>query len=60
MTRLNSLTIEVNQRTGSVTLRMQRRTEWGRVDSFQFTLPRDTFERALEDADVVVPWRAVL
>lgn len=56
-TRHNRLTVTING-NDTVTLRMQRRPAgWGPIDTFQFTLTRRTFERALADADMTVPWQ---
>lgn len=55
-TRLNRMTVHVNG-IDTVTLKMVRRSDWGPTETFQFTLPRRTFERALKDAQITVPWQ---
>jgi hypothetical protein len=53
------LAITVDRRRQTVRVVIVWRGRWGIHDRRQVTFPLAVFERAIRDADLVVPWREV-
>lgn len=56
----NELAVTVNKERRTVRLKITRRDYWGRIASTrQVTFSQAAFERALREADLIIPWKDV-